>query len=434
MSSRIRADVYLDPGDGDRVHVGAVADDGHNIRFAYTSTYTGPSISPILLPREARVFAFPELKGVAAFQGLPGVLADALPDRFGTRLMNAYFQQTGLRVEDLSPVRRLLYIGDRAMGALSFVPAEGLPARALQENVTLSLLRDQARRAIQGQLDHALSEIRMAASSAGGMRAKALLHWNRKTNAVGFGSAPADAGSEPWLVKFDGVGEVGGPQPWCRLEHAYTRMAAAAGIETVPVTLIEEGELRHFAAKRFDRNGVRRIHVASLAGLQHIDFNVPGVCGYEAAFQTCLALGLATPSVEEMFRRMAFNVIACNQDDHPKQIEYLMDPRSGEWRLAPAYDLTYAHGVGYTRTHQMSVAGRVEGIQRDDLMEVGRRFGVRYPERQLDQVAAAVERWPDYAAESGLPEVWMETCRKDHRMHLAKARMRPATRFDTNAY
>lgn len=419
MSGRIRADVYLNPGDAAPIHVGAVADDGRSIRFAYSPKYAGPSIAPIFLPLQGRAFAFPELRGVAAFQGLPGVLADALPDRFGTRLMNAYFKQTGERVEDLSPVRRLLYIGDRAMGALSFAPADGLPARAMEENVTLALLRDQARRAIQGQLDHALSEIRMAASSAGGMRAKALINWDRKTNEVGFGSAPAGDGHEPWLVKFDGVGEAPGPQPWCRLEYAYTQMAAEAGIEIAEVTLIEDGELRHFAAKRFDREATRRIHVASLAGLQHVDFNVPGACGYELAFQTCLELGLAAPEVEEMYRRMLFNVIACNQDDHPKQIEFLMDPGSGLWRLAPAYDLTYAHGAGYTRTHQMSVRGRVEGITRDDLLTVGRQFGVRRPEQQIDQVAQAVARWPAFAREVDLPADWVETCRKDHRLQLA---------------
>lgn len=422
MSDRIRADVFLSAGDAEPVRVGAVADDGRSIRFAYALDYAGPSISPIFLPRQpapARAFVFPELRGISAFQGLPGVLADSLPDRFGTRLMNAYFQQTGVRVDDLSPVRRLLYIGDRAMGALTFAPADGLPAKALEENVTLALLRDQARRAIQGQLDQALSEIRMAASSAGGMRAKALINWDRETNEVGFGSAPASAGHEPWLVKFDGVGEDADPQPWCRLEYAYTQMAAEAGIEIADVTLIADGELRHFAAKRFDREGAHRIHVASLAGLQHVDFNVPGACGYELACQTCLELSLGAPEIEEMYRRMLFNVIACNQDDHPKQIEFLMDPSSGLWRLAPAYDLTYAHGAGYTRTHQMSVRGRVEGITRDDLLAVGRQFGVRRPEQQIDHVAQAVARWPAFAREVDLPTHWVDACQKDHRLKLA---------------
>lgn len=422
---RVRADVMLDDGVSNAPkRVGAVSDDGRTIAFQYAPEYRasgGVSISPVLMPLSPSVFVFPELRGVEAFHGLPGVLADALPDRFGTRLMNAYFRQTGKDPGELSAVQRLLYIGRRAMGALTFSPPEGGDAEGAREPLTLALLREQARAAIEGRTTVVLREIQAAASSAGGARAKALVAWNRETGTLAFGDKPLEPGFDHWLLKFDGVGTDGGPQVWCRLEYAYARMAQAAGITTPEVALIEDGDLRHFASKRFDRDGNRRHHMTSLAGLEHLDFNVPAIAGYEVAFDVCNALDLGAPDRDELYRRMVFNVVARNQDDHPKNLAFLMDVGSGTWSLSPGYDLTYARGAGYTRTHQMTVNGKAEGITGEDLRAVAKACSVRNAGRIVDEVISAVANWPEHAAAAGVDEEMMIKCREDHQLDVGLA-------------
>lgn len=420
MSGHIRAFVHLSDGrtpGGTRI--GAVAQVGPEILFEYTPQFlaSGRSLSPIMLPLTKRVFRFNELRDQAAFHGLPGLLADSLPDRFGTRLIEAHFQQAqGLTPGQLSPVQRLLYIGDRAIGALTYQPAMPEETDGIREAITLQRLREQAWHAIAGDTPTALAQIMAAASSAGGMRAKALVNRNMRDGSLRIGRNPGPD-EEAWMIKFDGVGEDSRPQVWTRLEYAYNEMARAAGIRMPPSCLIDADEYRHFATRRFDITADnRRLHVHSLCGLQHADFNQPGLVGYELLMQSCLDLGLGGGALREAFRRMAFNVVACNQDDHTKNIAFVMDPATFSWDLAPAYDITYAHGSGYSARHQMTVNGKDSDIGRDDLMAVARQFCIPGAQAVLDQVGEAVSQWPRYADMAGLPALMVRQVSADLRL------------------
>ncbi len=393
--------------------VGAVAeqDDG-TVVFEYDPAFrrSGLEISPIKLPLAlAGSVGFPELSRVESFAGLPGVLADSLPDRFGNAIIAKYFANQGHPERALSPVQKLLYIGHRAMGALEFRPAIRMGSNAAeQEPLEIAQLVKQARQLIEGRVEVAVPEIMRIGASAGGARAKALILWNRKTNEVRSGFVRPHAGDENWLIKFDGVGELEAPdphpQPYNRIEYAYSRLAREAGIDMPETHLLEERKLGHFLARRFDRVGSTRLHLHSLGGLQHIDYNQPGAFSYEQYLRTVLELNLGYPALQEVFRRMVFNLTAVNQDDHVKNFAFLMD-ESGKWRLAPAYDVTYASGHGYTRNHQMTLVGKNTGFSRADLLATGARFGIKQDGAPIiEQVREALGRWRDYAAEASVPE------------------------------
>ncbi len=393
--------------------VGAVAEqnDG-SVVFEYDPAFrrSGLEISPLKLPLAlAGPVSFPELARVEAFAGLPGVLADSLPDRFGNAVIAKYFADQGHPERALSPVQKLLYIGHRAMGALEFRPAIRLGSNAAErEPIEIAQLVKQARQLIEGRVEVAVPQIMRIGASAGGARAKALILWNRKTNEVRSGFVRPHAGDEHWLIKFDGVGELEAPdphpQPYNRIEYAYSRMAREAGIDMPETHLLEERRLGHFMARRFDRAGATRLHLHSLGGLQHVDYNQPGAFSYEQYLRTVLELNLGYPALEEVFRRMVFNLAAVNQDDHVKNFGFLMD-ETGKWRLAPAYDVTYASGHGYTRNHQMTLAGKNTGLTRADLLATGARFGIKHDGAPIiQQVRDALGSWRRYAAEADVPE------------------------------
>ena len=385
------------------------------ITFEYDPGFTdsGLEISPIHLPlgRSGPV-SFPELARKPAFVGLPGVFADALPDRFGNAVIRRYFEARGRAGDAWSPLQRLLYVGDRAMGALEFQPPHD-PGPGTEEALEVQALVDQARRVIEGDVSVAVPEMMQVGGSAGGARPKALILWDRETERVRSGFASPEAGEELWLIKFDGVSrDAAGlsmrahrhPGPWGRVEYAYSRMAQDAGIRMARTRLLHDGDLAHFMTRRFDRADFGRLHVHSLGGLQHIDFNDQFTFSYEGWFDTIRALEMGQPSVNEAFRRMVFNVATVNFDDHVKNFAFLMDP-SGRWRLAPAYDLTYAENDAWTRQHQMSVNGRFRGITRADLLRVGRMFDVPAAGRRIiEQVVAALGGWRAHAAAAGVPE------------------------------
>lgn len=391
--------------------IGAVAeqDDGI-IVFEYDPAFqrTGLEISPIRLPlAQTGPVSFPELVKVEAFAGLPGLLADSLPDRFGNAVIARYFANTGHPESALSPVQKLLYIGRRAMGALEFRPPIPLGATAAErESLEIANLVEQARQVVEGKIDVAVPEIMRIGASAGGARAKALILWNRETNEVRSAFAKPRTGDEHWLIKFDGVGQIDepdpNPQPYNRIEYAYSRMARDAGIDMPETRLVEERRLGHFMVRRFDRAGEKRLHMHSLGGMQHVDYNLPGAFSYEQFLRTILDLGLGYPSLEEAFRRMVFNVAAVNQDDHVKNLSFLMDEH-GTWRLAPAYDVTYASGHGFTRNHQMTIGGKTSGFSRSDLTAVASMFGLKHDGAHvIQQVMDALGNWRRYARDSGI--------------------------------
>lgn len=394
--------------------VGAVVEDTAGaIAFEYNPDFArlGLEISPIKLPLSlSGPVTFPELARVEAFGGLPGVLADALPDRFGNAVIQKYFADTGRPERALSPVQRLLYIGKRAIGALEFRPAVKLRATpAERESIEVAALVEQARRIVGGggPSDVAVPRLMSVSASAGGARPKAVILWNRATNQVRSAFAVPQPGDEHWIIKFDGAGELGAPdpspRPYNRIEFAYSRLARTAGLDVPETHLLEERRLGHFMAKRFDRVGAARLHMHTLGGLHHVDFTVPGLFSYEQYLRTVLAMNLGYGALEEAFRRAVFNVVAVNQDDHVKNFAFLMN-EAGSWALAPAYDLTYAKGHGFTRTHQMTLAGKSGDFTRDDLVRMGSAMGIKADGAHvIEQVVAALDTWPDVARAAGVP-------------------------------
>lgn len=397
-------------------HVGAVAEDRLGaVTFEYSEPFrrSGLEISPIHLPltREGPV-AFPALQRIEAFAGLPGVLADSLPDAFGNAVIRRYFEQRGTPTAALSPVQRLLYIGTRAMGALEFTPPlDGSPSRDADDALSIAQLVAEARRVIEGDPAIAVPEMMRVGASAGGARAKALIQWNRAPGRVKSAFAPATDGDEQWMIKFDGVSAGQGghaldkefaPGPYGRIEYVYAQMAKAAGVEMAECHLLHERDFAHFMTKRFDREGSERLHLHSLGGLLHADYNIRQLVSYEDYFRTIRLLGMGQPAIDQAFRRMVFNLAARNQDDHVKNFAFLMG-RDGRWRLAPAFDVTWAVGSNWTGTHQMTVAGKDDDFTRADLLGVGRAFDVPHAGAEiLGEVDAALSRWEPEAKATGL--------------------------------
>lgn len=306
------------------------------------------------------------------------------------------------------------------MGALEFRPAERLPGRtAEREPLDLADLVLAARQVVEGRTTVAVPEIMRIGSSAGGARPKALVLWNRAAERIRSGFAEPEEGDQPYLIKFDGVGDLGAPdpdpQPYNRIESAYARMARLAGLHLSETHLLEERRLAHFLVKRFDREGEKRLHLHSLGGMHHVDYNVRGGYSYEEYLRTVLFLNLGYEALEEAFRRAVFNVAARNQDDHVKNFAFLMDER-GQWRLAPAYDLTYARGQGFTRSHQMTLGGKSDGFARRDLTDLGGAMGIR---RDGEEILAAVQealgKWEEFARESGVPAALIRSIGADFR-------------------
>lgn len=407
--------------------VGAVAEDpAGQVVFQYHPAFrlSGLEISPRHLPLSLTApVTFPTLRHLEAFMGLPGVLADGLPDSFGSALIRQYFAREGTPEKADRPIQRLLYVGRRAMGALEFLPALDV-GPAVEEIIQLRHLVDEARIVVQGKSEVAVPEMMRMGTSAGGARPKALVLWNRNTNEVRSGFATPRAGDESWMLKFDGVGELDAPnprpQPYTRIEYAYTQMARAAGLTTVDVELLPDRRLHHLLVRRFDRDEAGRLHYHSLGGLDHVDYNAPGAYSYEQYLLVCRELGLGPAELDEAFRRAVFNIAAVNQDDHVKNFGFLMD-RLGRWSLAPAFDLTYAQGAGFTRRHQMTLNGKTDGFTRDDLLALGRSLGVRKDGALVvDQVCEAVRDWPGFATAAAVPADRMRAIGAAHR-HAALA-------------
>lgn len=402
---------------------GAVAwDDQRGVAtFEYDPDFldSGLDLSPLHMPLESARrgsvrFSFPALPR-ATFMSLPGLLADALPDRFGNHLIDAWLAGQGRRREEFSPVERLCYVGSRGIGALEFAPAlRGAQETAapvdIAELVTLArdVLRERAGLSTSLHTGTgAIADILRVGTSAGGARAKAVIAINDTTGEVRSGQCEAPPGFVHWLLKFDGVNDraLDDPEGYGRLEYAYHLMAVAAGITMSECRLLEEGGRAHFLTRRFDRTpDGGRVHLQTLCGLAHLDYNDAGAHSYEQAFAVARELRLPYPEVTELFRRMVFNAAARNQDDHTKNLGFLMDAQ-GVWGLAPAYDIIYAYNPDglWTGRHQMSMAGKRDGITRDDLLTVARTVGVKKADAIIDQVRGALAEWPRYAERAGVP-------------------------------
>ncbi len=391
-------------------------------RFEYTPAFakSGIELSPMMMPLSTRVYSFAALNP-ATFHGLPGLLADALPDRFGNALIDAWLAQQGRTADSFNAVERLCYIGSRGMGALEFAPALGSSTRQnspvdIDQLVELAsvVLTHRANLQVyfhEKERAEALKDIIRVGTSAGGARAKAVIAWNPETNEVRSGQVKAGDGFEYWLMKFDGVGankdkEREDPKGYGAIEYAYHCMAVDAGITMSPCRLFEENGRRHFMTKRFDRlPGGEKLHMQSLGGLAHYDFNLAGATSYEQAIQVIRRLGLPMEAVEEQYRRMAFNIIGRNQDDHVKNIAFLMD-KSGRWSLSPAFDVTYSYQADgrWTSVHQMTLNSKRDGFVTDDFKACSRVASMQRgrAEAILHEVRKVIKRWPDYADEAGV--------------------------------
>jgi serine/threonine-protein kinase HipA len=406
--------------------IGAVSiDDGAMYAsFHYTPEFarSGIEVSPLMLPLGERVLSFPEL-APGTFHGLPGMLADSLPDKFGNALIDAWLATQGRTPASFNAIERLCYTGTRGMGALEFAPASG-PRPTASRTVEIDALVRLAsavlsrRHDLQGSLaddeaDHVLRDILRVGTSAGGARAKAVIAWNPATQEVRSGQITAGSGFEHWLLKFDGVTanrdrELDDPQGFGAIEYAYFLMARAAGIRMSECRLLEENGRRHFMTRRFDRTAEGgKLHLQSLGALAHLDFNQAGAHGYEQALQVIRRLGLPMEASEEQFRRMLFNLVARNQDDHVKNIAFLMD-KGGRWSLSPAFDIAYSYNPDgeWTARHQMSVNGKRDGFTREDLRACAKSTPMRRgrAEALLEEVCAAVRRWPEFASAARIPE------------------------------
>ena len=389
--------------------------------FQYDPAFIGAGIevAPFMMPVREAPYEFPALNR-ETFRGLPGLLADALPDRFGHRLIDAWLAETGKTPEDFNPVDRLCYIGRRGIGALEFEPM--LRKRTAVRKLEVARLVELANRVLEeraglaGRLDENqgagdLEDILSVGTSAGGARAKAVIAWNRNTGEFRSGQIDADSGFEHWLLKFDGISnnrdrELADPTGFGRIEYAYAGMARQAGIAMSECRLHHEGGRSHFMTRRFDRDGAgRKIHMQSLGAIRHFDFNDPSAHSYEQGAMTIRELGLGMAAVEEQFRRTVFNVVARNQDDHVKNISFLMD-RSGAWSLSPAYDVTYAYNPSgaWTCDHQMSLAGRRNGFELDDVLGFAASIGMRRRRAMeiLAQVGGSVRNWNEHAGAAGV--------------------------------
>lgn len=404
--------------------IGAVSlEDGARIAaFQYHPAFvrSGIQLAPLMMPLSSQVYQFPSLPEVS-FHGLPGLLADSLPDRFGNVLIDAWLATQGRRPESFNAVERLCYIGVRGMGALEFAPVVGPPlgrSAKVQLDALVALASDVLTHRNSLQLSFAparrhegLAQILRVGTSAGGARAKAIIAWNPQTNEVRSGQVKAPNGFGYWLLKFDGVAanrdkELEDPQGYTLIEYAYALMARDAGIEMSECRLLEEGGRRHFMTRRFDREtDGGKLHMQSLAALAHFDFNAAGQYAYEQAFDLMKQLELPMRSLEQQFRRMLFNVVARNQDDHVKNIAFLMD-KSATWSLSPAFDVTYAYnptGV-WTARHQMTINGKTDDFTLADFRACAQVAGLKRgrDEEMLAEVTGVVENWPRYAEEAGV--------------------------------
>lgn len=411
--------------------VGAVALDPSTgfYAFEYDATWIseGGSLAPLHMPNRSEVFVFPQLSPIT-FYRLPAMLADALPDKFGNALVNAYLSGQGIPAEKITPLDRLAYAADRGMGALTFKPPvhDGLDQPTA---IQLADLVAAARSMVSGEFTNALAthdalrQLIHVGTSAGGARAKAVIAYNPKTQQIKSGQSAALADFEHWIIKLDGVSidptrefdPFTAGADYCRVEYAYYLMACEAGVEMSKSLLLPEGPRMHFLTQRFDRTPAgHRIHLQSLCALAHLDFNLISTHSYNQYFETIKDLGMGKDALQQAFRRMVFNVAAVNRDDHTKNLAFLL-PENGAWELAPAYDVTHAHNSQgqWTMNHQMSVNGKFDGITLADLHEVGDLHLVPKYAGVIDEVFQAIDRWPDFAASAGVSEKTTQRIAKD---------------------
>jgi len=419
--------------------VGAVSwDEGRRLatmEFDENFIKEGIDLSPIIMPlseliKGNRIYSFENLSEIT-YKGLPGLLADSLPDRYGNRLINEWLAIQGRSEEDFSTVDRLCYIGKRGMGALEYEPAI-LGKEDRSESINIEELAELARHVLNERKKlnprsrisdkNTLNEIIRVGTSAGGARAKAVIAINDRTGKIRSGQVDVPEGFEHWILKFDGIkdNQLGEPAGYGRIEYAYYKMAKDAGINMEECRLLEENGRAHFMTKRFDRKpGNERIHMQTLCGIAHFDYNDPNSYSYEQLFQIMRKIRLPYADAREMYRRIIFNIAGKNLDDHTKNISFLLRENQS-WRLSPAYDLIYNHNPEgkWTRRHQMSVNGKRESISYNDLITLGNENSIRSPKEIIEQVLEVLNNWKKYAKDVGLEKRRIKEINKNMELNI----------------
>jgi serine/threonine-protein kinase HipA len=399
------------------------------VAFEYDKDFVrmGVEISPLMMPLSNRVYEFPELI-TPAFKGVPGLIADSLPDKFGNAVINQWLASEGRTPESFNVVERLCYTGKRGMGALEYMPT--INATGDNDNkiniarlvdFAAAVLAEKENMLLSSQNDVDFKQLLKLGTSAGGARAKAVIAYNLKTGDIRSGQVDLANGYDFWLIKFDGVTKNGDHNledvpEHTLIEYAYYKMALKAGIVMSECKLLEEGSRKHFMTKRFDRVNGKKLHMQSLGAISHIDYNEPGFCSYEMAALTARRLGLPSSDIEQFFKRMAFNVLAVNQDDHVKNISFLMD-RNGIWTLSPAYDVTFACDSGnkWLQAHQMTINAKKSNILIDDMIACGQNMDIKAYKckKIIDEVRDSVKEWQTIARSVGIREKTMSLIKKE---------------------
>ncbi|MEQ8323084.1 MAG: type II toxin-antitoxin system HipA family toxin [Vicingaceae bacterium] len=401
---------------------GVIWDADRNLAvFEFDKNFAGHNIdlAPITMPLDdvqsgQRIFSFPTLNE-DTFHKLPGLLADSLPDHFGNQLIDLWLAQNNKSIDEFTPVQRLCYVGQRGMGALEYSPS--INDKASKEDIQLAELVDIAseivaqKKTLNTSFDadrkKALTQIIAVGTSAGGMRPKAIIALNKKDRSMRSGYLKLSGNYEHWILKFDGIQDqlLGEAQGYGKIEYIYSLMAKKCGIAMTECKLLEENGRAHFMTKRFDRKNGEKIHMQTLCGMAHYDFNNIGSTSYEQLFYIMLKLRLGQDEMEQMFRRLVFNVVGKNQDDHTKNVSFILE-KGGAWKLAPAYDLTYNFNPNAgrnTNRHQMSVRGKRTGITRSDLTELAVQFSIKKPELIIDEVVEVFSEWRTLGKQYGVP-------------------------------
>jgi serine/threonine-protein kinase HipA len=410
--------------------VGAVSFDSEkgSGAFEYAPNFIKQRIelSPLKMPLATRIYSFPEL-AFTTFKGLPGLIADSLPDDFGNAVLNAWVAGQGKLPGDITPLQRLQYTGKRGMGALEYTPAtqlRSLNAANPIEIASLVVIAQEildARGAFSATLHRDGDEDREAmlsllsvGMSAGGARPKAVLAFNEDFTQVRSGQARVPDDYTHYLMKFDGVSEhnrnqetFGDPLGFGAMEYVYYQMASACGIEMMPSQLLSEGHRRHFITQRFDRIGNQKIHVQTLNGLAHVDYKKPGSFSYAELFSVARQLKLPARDAEQLMKRMVFNIVARNHDDHAKNFAFML--KDNKWQLAPAYDLAYSYKPGskWVNSHWMTLNGKREDFTRNDfytLEKISPLFSKRHLDRVINETVEAVAQWPLLARVQEVPD------------------------------
>lgn len=422
------ADVYLWGK-----HIGSISQEENtnlmNFRYTDWAIDNNINLSPIMMPAERRTYRFPDLNRTS-FNGVPGLIADSLPDKFGNAVINNWLLKQDRQPDTISAVERLCYIGERGMGALEYRPQTG-PEISADEKVDVDELVELASSILQQRKDFTvkpeneedLGMLLKLGTSAGGARAKAIIAWNPKTNEIRSGQIKAGDDFEYWILKLDRVKENSDKEKndeagYGKIEYAYYLMAKKCGIEIMECSLYQENGRSHFMTKRFDRvNGGEKLHMQTLAALTHTDYNYPGIYSYEEAARIIRLLTNDQSQVEELYRRMIFNVLAMNQDDHVKNISFLMD-KNLNWRLSPAYDVGFAYNPegDYTSRHQMTINGKQKGLEKEDLLVCGKNMGISRSKavKIIDAVFEGVSCWDEFASIAGVAEEKMEMIKQTY--------------------